>query len=361
MQSLAYVRARSQHSRLPCLTFKDTIALMVATARGLKTGQAQPAPAQPAGGGPRLDTWTLEHIVFKNLHPPIVPRSDKSAYSSHPINCPEYVNPSPIQLKVVEFEGGGYESAIRQVPLQRNMDAACAPRRRGTRSEPLGDEASILRSRQRAKSKVRLLCKQISADHLITMTTRETFSLKELKRIWKKFQRHMKDCFPRILHYVCVAESHPTNPDHLHLHFATHGRLDAREMVLLRRCWYMALGGSVTDRGPMARGGFDIKRFKGGGGPHRKSDKIASYLSKYITKNPVAGFNEKRYWSSAIDMPTVRRYWLEALTIADALIEVARMGLYPSSGKNDFFMAKDRDFIWFKYVPDPGDKIIVPF
>lgn len=334
---------------------------MVATARGRKTGQAQPAPAPPAEGGHRLDTWTLEHIVLKPPHPPIIPRSDKGAYSSHPINCPEYVTPSPIQAKVVEFVGGGYEVAIRQVHLQRNMDAASAPRRRGTRSEPLGDESSILRSRQRARSKVRLLCKQICADHLITMTTRETLSLKELKRVWKKFQRHMKEIFPRIVHYVCVAEAHPTNPDHLHLHFATHGGLDKREMVLLRRCWYMALGGAATDRGPMARGGFDIRRFKGGGGPHRKSDRIASYLSKYITKNPVAGFNEKRYWSSAIDMPTIRRYWCEALTIADALIEVAKMGMFPSSGKNDFFVAKDRDFTWFKFVPDPGEKFLCPF
>ena len=135
-------------------------------------------------------------------------------------------------------------------------------------------------------------------------------------------------------------------------------------MVIFRRCWYVALGGNGKEKGSAAPGGFHIQQIRVRGGINRRMDRIASYISKYITKDDLGEFNKKRYWASRINLEDARSYWLKSLTLADALQEFTEQFNLdvPSLGKNDFFRARNTDLIWMRYVPpDEPDLTGVPF
>lgn len=309
------------------------------------------------GGGEavalKLDTRILEGNSYKPPTPKHVPYSDKAAYVGRPINFPVYEHASSFRAKVQEFSNGGFEVVISSINLQRHSDMAAMYLKRGPRLERKGDQESIDKARRRAKRSVRLKCKEMGADHLVTFTTRATISRDELKAAWGRFTDNVSYHLKRKFEYVCVVEPHPTNPDHLHLHAAIRGRLTAREMVIFRRCWYIALGGNGTERGKDVPGGFNIQQIKARSGSLRMMDKIASYISKYITKDTSTAFNKKRYWASKIDLVEARAYWLKARTLVDALAEFCKeFDFQPSDVKQDFFQARNVDVIWMRCVPD---------
>ncbi|MBK4739400.1 rolling circle replication-associated protein, partial [Noviherbaspirillum pedocola] len=278
-----------------------------------------------------------------------------SEYSGRAINYPLYEKPVHFRAKVQEFSGGGFEVVISSVNLQRHADRASMHVPRGPRTERKGDQESIEKARRRAKRSVRLKVKEMGADHLITFTTRATISRDELKAAWGRFTDNVSYHMKRKFEYVCVCEPHPTNPDHLHLHAAIRGRLSSREMVLFRRCWYIALGATGKEKGAAAPGGFNIRHIRVKGGAHRRMDKIASYISKYITKEDCAGFNKKRYWASKINLKEARAYWLKAVSIKEAVTEFCReFDFVPADMKQDFFQARNIDLAWMRCVPDPG-------
>lgn len=154
---------------------------------------------------------------------------------------------------------------------------------------------------RRAKKQVRLRCKTISADRLVTLTYRENMT--DRARALKDF-----DAFRRRVgkvkdfHYVAVIEEQERGA--LHFHIAVHGR---QNYALLRSIWQRVLGvdaegrqlGQVNVRDPH-RFGFGQK------GAHR----IASYIAKYCGKDmQCRDLNQKRYFSSrGIVMPEVI-YW----------------------------------------------------
>ena len=209
---------------------------------------------------------------------------------------------------------------------------------------------------------VRLKCKEMGADHLLTLTTRATLSRDELRKAFARFTDNLRYHLGVNLEYVCVVERHPTNPDHLHLHLAIRGRLSARQMVIFRRCWYVALGGKGNAKGADVPGGFNVRQIRVSGGAFRRMDKIASYISKYITKASCAGFNQKNYWASKINLMAARSYWLKARTIGDALVEFCKdFDFFPSHCKDDFFKARNIDLIWMRCVPDPKEVEPCPF
>ena len=67
-------------------------------------------------------------------------------------------------------------------------------------------------------------------------------------------------------------------------------------------------------------GNIDIKQLKAGDGV-RRVYKVASYISKYLTKDSVVRFNKKRYWASRVNLPEVRRYWLKSRNLGEAMLE----------------------------------------
>jgi hypothetical protein len=310
----------------------------------------------------KLDTRILKGNPYTTYRPAHVPYSDKAAYEGRSINYPVYENSHNYRAKVQEFSSGGFEVVITPINLQRHSDLSAFPSPRGVRSERKGGQESIDKARRRARRMVRLKCKEMGADHLITFTTRATITRDELKAAWARFTDNVSYHLGRKFAYVCVCEPHPSNPDHLHLHAAIRGRLTSREMVSFRRCWYVALGGKGTERGPAAPGGFNIQNRGGAGGTLRRMDKIASYISKYITKDVTGEFNKKRYWASKIDLKEVRGYWLKARNIADALMEFCKdFDFSIPSGKHDFFSARGIDLVWMRHCPEDSVLSPVPF
>lgn len=143
---------------------------------------------------------------------------------------------------------------------------------------------------RRAKKNVRLCCKTIGADRMVTLTYRENMTCRETAlKHWKQFCRIMGK--HKTFHFVAVLEEQERGA--LHFHVAVAGR---QMYALLRSIWQKILGlgpdgqqmGQVNVRDPH-RFGFGNK------GAH----KIASYIAKYCGKEmSCRGLNEKRYFRS---------------------------------------------------------------
>jgi hypothetical protein len=213
------------------------------------------------------------------------------------------------------------------------------------------------KSNYRARRDVRQRVKQLGATHLLTCTTRAVLSRDELLVVWGRFIRLAKRAMQRDLPYVMVLEPHPSNPQHLHIHAAVASFLPAR---LLRRCWHMALGAPTTMRGAEAPGNVDIKAQSIKGPPgFRRTERIARYLAKYLTKDMERVFNRKAYSSTRMDPLEVRSFWLDAERQHQA-VEFA-CGLL-ANGANfdaarDMYIGESGRVVWFQYVPyDPGDR-----
>lgn len=140
-------------------------------------------------------------------------------------------------------------------------------------------------SAKRAKQSVRLRCKAIRADRMITLTYRENMQdIQRLKKDWDLFRRRMGKM--KQFHYVATIERQERGA--FHIHVAVHGR---QMYHLVRSIWWDIVGkanGNIHVREPH-KFGF------GKNGAH----KLASYISKYITKEiEDHELNKKRYWSS---------------------------------------------------------------
>ena len=153
---------------------------------------------------------------------------------------------------------------------------------RAKRGESENTEDNLLDAAKRAKQQVRLRCKAIGADRMITLTYRENMQDKvRLKRDFDSLRRRLGALGG--FQYVAVAERQQRGAWHLHV--AVCGRQNYR---VLRSIWQSIVGfdnGNVHVRNP----------FKEKGLRH----KLAGYLAKYITKGfSEHAMNEKRYWTS---------------------------------------------------------------
>lgn len=240
---------------------------------------------------------------------------------------------------------------------------------RGKRLAP-ADETdradSLRRSVERSKRMVRLLAIHIKADRLVTFTTRETYDRPTLQIIWDRFHRLARRVCGGFA-YVAVPEPHPTNPEHLHIHAATHGWININ---IIRRCWHAAilsvdgrcrdraLAGDVGATGKGSPGNVDVQ-YRGRAHGLAKTRRIASYIGKYITKDVLPLYNKKRYWiTKGVRVPDAQRKWLSADNLDDALIEVMREwgllvdGEYPAV---KVWMPGNLAFFWVPLdgLPDP--------
>lgn len=238
--------------------------------------------------------------------PAQVPMSDWPAWEhDRPGNYPIYQKREHFLATVQGFDAGGFEATIRCVDLQSLVDLRLRPR--GLR-KPVEkrDERDIHRAVAWARKTIRHAVKTIGATHLLTLTTREHENSPESLAVrWKQFVRAYRavsnDGFP----YVAVPERHPLNPKHWHLHVAVRGFVDVR---IARRLWWECCGG----RG---MGNVDVKHIKVGAhrngipkGPLFKSERIARYLSKYMSKDLIFAHraDKKRYWRSEFPLPMAR-------------------------------------------------------
>ena len=161
---------------------------------------------------------------------------------------------------------------------------------------------NIERAVRRAKQAVHFACRQINADHMLTLTTRENITDKDkFFEIFTKFVRLVREKDVVRGHYVdfvlntrtqaqgkrnwlYVAVPELQDRGAYHMHIACVGKQD---LNLLRACWYVALGGNPYDKGVDSKGQIDVqskkRRFSGLTETH-KTFALVRYLTKYISK-----------------------------------------------------------------------------
>lgn len=280
------------------------------------------------------------------------------------------------RLKVQPFSSGGYEAVVKLVDVEqvaRLKESQQLGILKKTRTErpPEEREDAILSAKRRAKQMVRYKCKEMGANRLLTLTTRQTLDVDTLLYSFQRFLYLVERAMGDALLYVAVPEQHPTNPDHLHLHVAVNTFLNVN---VIRRCWHAALSARLPARkdcqpsgsegmpdysGKNSPGNVDIQYIKTSGGRGAQTVKVARYISKYITKGDLERFNKKRYWSTkGVKVLDARRLWLKSMSLADAIREsYAELGL---SGTNAFFdvptnncfASSDGMLFWFQITPD---------
>ncbi|MGB7244880.1 MAG: hypothetical protein WBC93_22675 [Sulfitobacter sp.] len=226
--------------------------------------------------------------------------------------------PERYRLTHYAFPDGGFEVSVSVVDMEKARDRDVAnnygfgkPPKAREESPDGPSEKSLAVARRRARSEVRRRCRGIGVTHLLTLTTRaKVTDFEELKKRWAVFTRLYYRATGKRLEYICVPERHPTNPGHMHLHAAVTSYIP---VALIRRLWYIALGGKGDERGKDTPGNVDMQQIKVQRAS-RRSVRIGSYISKYLTKSPVEEFNKKRYFCSrgAGESYQKKSYWLDA-------------------------------------------------
>lgn len=258
---------------------------------------------------------------------------------------------------VTRFEGGGFELSAALVDRDRALDQWRVhqgfgfPRRpkEGEDGEPDLDLDSVRRAQQRARTRVRQVAKNIGATHLLTLSTRQKSNTREeMLGYWARFLRLYERATGKRLAFLAVLERHPTNPGHLHLHVAVTSFLPAG---LLRRLWYIALGGNGAERGEATPGGVHMRQFRSKEAGRRAS-RIARYIAKYLTKDTVEEFNKKRYSCSKGAAAGLEAHpmWLSGQTLGDALAELFELFPALQAKPEDLWIVPGGRRIWAQCV-----------
>jgi hypothetical protein len=264
---------------------------------------------------------------------------------------------SAFVLKVQPFEHGGYEASMRLLNLEKIGRAIEFGGQHGPREKPDDlDPVNLAKAAARAKTKVRLLVKNMAADHLVTLTRRETietgyWSPEDWSKAWDQLRRKLARVigdFP----YVAILERHEKG--NFHLHVAWCGRLNVR---LVRRLWTPICGGA-------GQGNIDAQKIKTRQGGDR-SARIARYISKYVAKGFQLDqrFNKKRYWASRQTLEDVRRYVLRSEDFEGASEELrAFLGLEwgrfvekdhrGNARSPNLFVFPGGEGLWMEYIPE---------
>ncbi|VVE82358.1 rolling circle replication-associated protein [Pandoraea sputorum] len=231
------------------------------------------------------------------------------------------------------FEDGQIEtSAVRFDRYMKAQNLHLMPRAK--RGESESTEDSMLSAAKRAKQQVRLRCKAIGADRMITLTYRENMLDKEkMKRDFDALRRLLGRV--QDFQYVAVAEQQKRGAWHLHI--AVKGRQNYR---VLRSLWLRVVGennGNVDVRNPNREVGL--------------RHKIASYIGKYIVKNfDEHKLNEKRYWASrGIKIPeaeTIAHFIEDSAGHAIVAAYDAATSLGASLVGHQFFWNQDIGYFW---------------
>jgi hypothetical protein len=205
---------------------------------------------------------------------------------------------------------------------------------------------SLQNASARARKNVRLACKSINADTLLTLTYRENqTNLDACKADLKEFVRRLRRVIPE---FTAIAGFERQKRGAWHVHMATVAlpasvqtkAVRVRSFDLIRSVWR-----SVTsERG----GNIDVSRRKA---HSRKTPaRIASYLSKYITKAFTDGEKWSNRWTKfgriakprVIQLGTVGTM-REAVEIAYALVDESQCLATAFIGhfKDMFFLAAE--------------------
>lgn len=268
------------------------------------------------------------------------------------------------RVKVVRFANGGHEVSVRAIDRTKAKEryeafgGHGAPRSRIAPTEERAQD-NIRRSRHRAKTRVRHLAKTMGVTHLLTLSTRQRANTRdEMLDYWRRFLRLYARARGERLDFIMVIERHPTNPEHLHIHAAVTSFLP---VGLLRRLWYLALGGTGGESGADTPGGVNMQQIRASH-PGRRAARIARYIAKYMTKDTAEEFNKKRFSASKGAVIESASYWLAAPcegpgSLGGALAEVIeRVRL--SFSREDHYVFPDGRGFWCQVVQgDDGPNV----
>lgn len=196
-------------------------------------------------------------------------------------------------------------------------------------------------SAKRAKQAVRLRCKAIAADRMITLTTRENIQERErIAKYFDAFRRRMSKV--KKFHYVAAIE--PQERGALHMHVAVRGR---QVYQLVRSIWQSIVGKDAEGR---QMGQVNVRNPQQlPGGAKNANHKIASYISKYITKDQSTHeLNKKRYWSSrGIVVPEKNFYQLPyGYTESEAFAHILQIAANHNNVGMTFFANQALGVCW---------------
>ncbi|MCL2875461.1 MAG: hypothetical protein FWF12_04025 [Betaproteobacteria bacterium] len=244
-------------------------------------------------------------------------------------------------INLREFPSGEFEAVLKVVrPFFNDVDSiqacmdGCATNSawmypRIEREEEDAEEKAQrnhARAVRRARQNIRWLCKTMQADRLFTLTYRENQTDRDQVRAdFQKFLRLVRsgwrgtDGVPD-WQYVAVLEKQERGAYHIHCAVKGYQRVK-----FLRAAWYKALGGSGFESGSSTPGNVDVtnpdrKRW-GHTGREWKSNKLASYLTKYLAKTFDSSTSEKkRYWHVRdLKSPVVQKHWLGGASMPEAI------------------------------------------
>ncbi len=213
-------------------------------------------------------------------------------------NAPATVdNPYEYRVKIKKFVGGFVSFTMTPVKhfIQKSAEHASGFSTSYPDTSAEKKAENLVRAVRRAKEAVSHSVRQIQADHMLTLHTRENIEKRE--DFFQHFTRFIrlvreKDLINGELitrsekrQYAFCAVPEKQERGAFHMHIAVVGKQD---IPLLRACWYVALGGNVNDAGADVKGQIDVthqgKRF-GGQTESWKAQKLVDYLTKYIGKS----------------------------------------------------------------------------
>ncbi|MFI4938963.1 MAG: hypothetical protein ACHP7O_01240 [Burkholderiales bacterium] len=200
-------------------------------------------------------------------------------------------------------------------------------------------------SARRARQAVRLRCKAISADRMITLTYRENMQcMARLKKDFDLFRRRFRKCGD--FHYIATVEKQERGA--FHIHIAVHGR---QVYQLIRSIWQSVVGPTADGK---TGGQINVRDPHKFGFGKKGAHKLAAYISKYISKDADdSELNKKRYWTSrGIVVPENNYYQLPYGTdCVEAFGHVMRLACETNDGDMVFFGNDRLGMAWFACGP----------
>lgn len=220
-------------------------------------------------------------------------------YNHFDLNSTGFLDdPAEFRLKVKTFVSGEIDFIMTKI--KHRIQRASEPiRGMLTHYSDKTDEEkradNVARAARRAKQYVTHAVRQIQADHMLTLTTRDNITDRDqFMQIFARFIRlvRTKDLIngelrtrqsPRSFPFCAVPELQQRGAYHMHC-----AVVGFQNIPLLRAAWYVALGGNVDDTESSALGQIDVtSKFKRWGGKTDVWDtsKLVGYLTKYIAKS----------------------------------------------------------------------------
>ena len=237
--------------------------------------------------------------------------------------------PMKIEAMNASMTGTDYASACRE-----HGETSFSVRGAGFKVRKKDDEdrsdferqSNLNRAVRRSKQNIRWLCKAMNADRLFTLTYRENQTDREQARAdFTRFLRLVRSGWRGQVgvpdwQYVAVLEKQERGAFHIHCAVKGWQRIN-----YLRQCWYKALGCAPDVSGENTPGNVDVtnpdKARWGHTGRQWKVNKLAGYLTKYLSKTfDEAATEKRRYWHCRdLVQPVKQRFWISGDKMADAI------------------------------------------